>query len=129
MLKRLIYMAAGVIPVLLLSSSLVRAADIGGAPVKVIPTPTTYSTVYSETFVASPFWYGSPQTIIITPIVPYNSVTVTTGNTRFELIDPAPYSTYGFRGGIYGSGGQSILIQPGAVYRRPHYYHGNRHRS
>ncbi len=127
MLKHLLSLAALTIPVLWLSGGIAHAsdADIGGAPVKAIPFDTTYSTVYSTTYVGSPFGYGNPQTIIITPAVPYNAITVTTGTTRLELVNPAPYSTYSGLGTIYFGPNQGILIQPGAIYQAPNHYHHN----
>ncbi len=41
------------------------SADIGGAPVKAVPTPTTYTTVYSQTNYTDQF--GIPRSIIIIP--------------------------------------------------------------
>jgi hypothetical protein len=132
MLKHLISVAALTLPVLLFSGGIARASDIGGAPVKAIPFETTSSTIYSATYVG-PFFHGHghPQTIIITPVVPYNSITVTTGNTRLELVNPASgYSTYtyGKQGLVYGFPGQPILTQPGAIYHRSkHHHRSNNH--
>lgn len=48
------------------------SADIGGAPVKAVPTPTTYTTIYSQTNYIDQF--GTPQSIIIIPpTVTYDS--------------------------------------------------------
>lgn len=41
------------------------AADIGGDPVKAVPTPTTYTTIYSQTNYIDQF--GIPRSIIIVP--------------------------------------------------------------
>ena len=125
MLKRLIAIAALTLPILFLAGSGVRASDIGGPPVKAIPFETTYSTVYSATYFGSPFWYSQPQTILITPVVPYNSITVTTGHTRLELINPDPYAPYSYSapGQVYGLPGQAILTQPGTIYQRPNHPH------
>ena len=52
--------------------AIASSADIGGAPVKVVPTPTTYTTVYSQTNYVDSF--GVPQSIIIIPsTVTYDS--------------------------------------------------------
>jgi hypothetical protein len=128
MLKPLSHLAALILPALALTSGSALASDIGGAPVKAISTPTTYSTVYSATYYPSPFYgghYGGPQTIIVTPVVPYNSITVTTGNTRLELITPAPYQSYGLT--VPGYPNQVLLNQPGAVYQPPHSSHRFNH--
>jgi hypothetical protein len=46
-------------------SAIASSADIGGAPVKAVPTPTTYTTVYSQTNYTDQF--GIPRSIIIIP--------------------------------------------------------------
>ncbi len=54
------------------SVEIASSADIGGAPVKAVPTPTTYTTVYSQTNYIDPF--GVTQSIVIIPsTVTYDS--------------------------------------------------------
>ena len=56
----------------LVEESIASPADIGGAPVKAVSIPTTYTTVYSQTNYVDQF--GTPQTIIIIPsTVTYDS--------------------------------------------------------
>ena len=50
---------------LFMGSAIASSADIGGAPVKAVPTPTTYTTVYSQTNYTDQF--GIPRSIIIIP--------------------------------------------------------------
>ena len=50
---------------LFVGRAIASPADIGGAPVKAVSTPTTYTTVYSQTNYTDQF--GIPQSIIIIP--------------------------------------------------------------
>ncbi len=50
---------------LFVGGAIASPADIGGAPVKAVPTPTTYTTIYSQTNYIDQF--GTPQSIIIIP--------------------------------------------------------------
>jgi hypothetical protein len=92
MLKRLPLLVSSAILVLCTQSpSLASPGDIGGPPVKAISLPTTYSTIYSETVFAEPFFYGTPRHVIIVPVIPGNSLTITAGDSRFESITPGSY--------------------------------------
>jgi hypothetical protein len=63
MLKRLsLLVALSIAP--LLAGQAIASPDIGGAPVKAIPMPASYSTIYSQTNFIDAF--GVPQSIIIT---------------------------------------------------------------
>jgi hypothetical protein len=63
MLKRLsLLIALSIAP--FLARPAIASPDIGGAPVKAIPMPASYSTIYSQTTFIDPF--GVPQSIIIT---------------------------------------------------------------
>ncbi|MCY7324146.1 MAG: hypothetical protein LH660_20675 [Phormidesmis sp. CAN_BIN36] len=50
---------------LFVGGAIASSTDIGGAPVKAVPTPTTYTTVYSQTNYTDQF--GIPRSIIIIP--------------------------------------------------------------
>jgi hypothetical protein len=92
MLKRLPLLAFSAILVLCAQSpSLASPGDIGGPPVKAVSPPTTYSEIYSETVFADPFFYGTPRHVIIVPVIPGNSLTITAGDSRFESITPGSY--------------------------------------
>ncbi|MGV0028435.1 hypothetical protein [Phormidesmis priestleyi] len=63
MLKRLsLLVALSIAP--LLAGKAIASPDIGGAPVKAISLPASYSTIYSQTNFVDVF--GVPQSIIIT---------------------------------------------------------------
>ncbi len=74
MLKRLFLMIALSVSALPVSKGIAIASpgDIGGAPVKAVPTPTTYTPIYSQTNYIDQF--GVPQSIIIVaPTYTYDS--------------------------------------------------------
>ncbi|MCY7274200.1 MAG: hypothetical protein LH702_10770 [Phormidesmis sp. CAN_BIN44] len=126
MLNRLFLMIAlsvSAIPVC--GGAIASSGDIGGAPVKAVRTPTTYTPIYSQTNYIDQF--GVPQSIIIvaptftydsfgfssTPSVTYPQTVIVTPNRqtttiRGLLIPNVPSSCNRLTLGL--AGGRSVSI-------------------
>ena len=98
MLNRLFLMIACSIAAtpLFMEGAIASSADIGGAPVKAVPTPTTYTTVYSQTNYTDQF--GIPRSIIIIPsTVTYDSFgfssTPSIGYPQTVIVTPSIQTT------------------------------------
>ncbi len=99
MLKRLFLMIAVSVSAISIGGggAIASPGDIGGAPVKAVPTPTTYTPVYSQTNYIDQF--GNSQAIIIVaPTVTYDSFgfvsTPSIGYPQTVIVVPPRQTTY-----------------------------------